>query len=353
MSFTPAWWLPGPHLPTIWGKFFRRFPPLPSRVERWETPDDDFVHVVRLDAAPGAPRLFILHGLEGASHSHYARALLHEARRRGWGAELLLFRGCGPEPNRARRFYHSGETDDARFVLGRVAAEHPQSPLVAAGVSLGGNVLLKLLGEWGGDVPPYLRAAAAVSVPFDLARSAWQVDQGFARVYQWHFLRSLRRKARAKQLRIPDLLAPGALERSRTIWGFDDQVTAPLHGYRDAADYYERASALGWLERVRLPTLLLSSFDDPFLPAPVLDEVRAIAARNGVLHLEFLPRGGHVGFVSGPAPWRARYYMEGRVADYLQRYLAPGAGHPITAREPGEERDGDRELLPQLRSPSP
>ncbi|HVE79381.1 MAG TPA: hydrolase [Gemmatimonadaceae bacterium] len=328
MSFIPAWWLPGPHLPTLWGKFFRRFPPLPTRVERWDTPDDDFVDVVRLDAAAGAPRLFILHGLEGTARSHYARALMHEAHRRGWGAELLLFRGCGPELNRTRRFYHSGETEDARFALARIAAAHPTSPLVAAGVSLGGNVLLKLLGEWGDEPPAYLRAAAAVSVPFDLARSSRHVDRGFARVYQWHFLRTLRRKARAKQTRIPDLLAAGAIDRADTIWAFDDHVTAPLHGYRDAVDYYERASALGWLRGVRVPTLLLSSFDDPFLPPTVLDEVRAIAARNPALHLELVPRGGHAGFVAGPTPWRARYYMEGRVADHLQRYLEPGTGNP-------------------------
>ena len=183
-TYSPAWWLPGPHARTIWSRFFRRTPPIPTRIERWDTADGDFVDLVRLAGPPASPRLLILHGLEGAPRSHYARGLFLEAARRGWAADLLLFRGCGGEPNRAARFYHSGETSDLDAVARRILADDPESPLVVAGVSLGGNVLLKWLGELTESVPDGVVAAAAVSVPYDLARASRHIDRGFSRVYQ-------------------------------------------------------------------------------------------------------------------------------------------------------------------------
>jgi predicted alpha/beta-fold hydrolase len=177
--YSPAWWIPGGHLQTLWGKFFRRQTPAPTTFERWDTPDGDFIELHRLSAEPGAPRLLLLHGLEGTIRSHYAQGLLNEAARRGWGADLLIFRSCGPELNRSRRFYHSGETTDAAFVLERIAGEYPESALAIAGVSLGGNVLLKFLGERGNNLPSQLKAAAAISVPFDLSRSSRRINSGF------------------------------------------------------------------------------------------------------------------------------------------------------------------------------
>ena len=331
--YAPAWWVPGPHAQTLWGKLFRRADRLPSRHERWDTPDGDFVDVHRLDAAPGAPRIVLLHGLEGGPRSHYAVGMFAEARRRGWGADLLVFRSCGPEANRTRRFYHSGETTDALLVIERVAAEHPGSALLLAGVSLGGNVLLKLLGERGERLPAAVRAAATVSVPYDLGRGSRHIGRGFGKVYERHFLRSLRRKAEAKLARYPDLCSPERLAAARTLPDFDDAVTAPVHGFASADDYYDRSSALRFLAGVRLPTLLLSAADDPFLPAEVLDEVRAIAARNPALHVEFVDRGGHVGFVAGRVPWRPFYYAEWRVADFLAGALAAAdRGAQIPAR---------------------
>ena len=321
-TYRPAWWVPGPHGQTLWGNFFRRSPELRSRVERWETPDGDFVDIHRLDAPPGAPRLFMLHGLEGTVRSHYVAGFFAEAERRQWAADLLVFRGCGPELNRARRFYHSGETTDLAFALGRVLAENPSSPIVLAGVSLGGNVVLKYLGELGGNAPPQLRASAGVSVPFDLERGSRFLSQGFSRVYDVHFLRSLRRKAEAKLTRYPDLFDVDALRRARTIYDFDDVVTAPVHGFANAHDYYSRSSSLGWLSRIRRPTLLLSAIDDPFLPAAVLDEVRQVATDNACLHVEFTKHGGHVGFVGGRVPWRPEYYAERRVCEFLASHLA-------------------------------
>ena len=323
--FRPAWWLRGPHAQTLWGKFARRTR-VPTRLERWVTPDDDFVEVHRLDAAAGAPRLAILHGLEGGVRSHYVGGLLDQARRRGWGADLLVFRSCGTEPNRARRFYHSGETEDLAFVLDRVHQEHPASPLLLAGVSLGGNVLLKLLGDHDDRLPPTVRAAAAVSVPYDLGRGARHISRGFSRVYERHFLRSLRRKALEKLARYPDLCAADRLATIRTLYDFDDVVTAPVHGFASADDYYTRSSSLHVLRRIRRPTLLLSAVDDPFLPAAVLDEVRREAAGNPALELDFVPHGGHVGFVAGAVPWRPVYWAEERVAEHLARFAHTAAG---------------------------
>ncbi|MEP7064853.1 MAG: hydrolase [Gemmatimonadota bacterium] len=326
-AYRPAWWIPGAHLQTLWGKFMRRRLRLPTRTERWSTPDDDFLDLHRLDAPAGNPRLLILHGLEGTVRSHYAVGLLQEARRRGWAADLLIFRSCGDEPNRALRLYHSGETTDLDFVARKLIAEDPERPLLIAGVSLGGNVLLKWLGERGENAPAQLRCAAAVSVPFDLARGSRHLDRGFSRFYQAHFLRSLRRKALAKSDRYPGAFRREIVLRARTLYDFDDLVTAPVHGFRDAADYYAQSSSLPYLARIRTPTLLLSARDDPFLPSEVLDEVRDVANSTSSLHLEFVEQGGHVGFVSGSAPWRPFYYAEWRVAEFLAGCLmrAPGA----------------------------
>jgi uncharacterized protein len=320
-TYRPAWWVPGPHAQTLWGKFFRQRPPLPTQTERWDTPDGDFIEVHRLAASPGAPRLLFLHGLEGTVRSHYVAGFFEEAIRRSWAADLMIFRGCGSEPNRAPRFYHSGETTDLAFVLDRVIREHPESPIVVAGVSLGGNVLLKFLGEHSRALPRQLRAAAAISVPFDLERGARFIGQGFSRVYDRHFLHTLRPKALAKLQRYPDLFDRSKLERATSIFDFDDAVTAPVHGFVDARDYYAHSSSISFLSAIRLPTLLLSAADDPFLPTAVLDTVREIASGNPSLSLEFPKHGGHVGFVAGRWPWRPFYYAEWRACEFLEAGL--------------------------------
>jgi predicted alpha/beta-fold hydrolase len=302
-----------------------------TRTERWPTPDDDFLDLHRIDAPAGAPRLLILHGLEGTVRSHYAGGLLHEAQRRGWAADLLIFRSCGDEPNRALRLYHSGETSDLDFVVRGLIASDPARPLLIVGVSLGGNVLLKWLGEQGARTPRQLVSAAAVSVPFDLARGSRYLDRGFSRLYQAHFLRSLRRKALEKSARFPEAIRPDVVLRPRTLYEFDDLVTAPVHGFRDADDYYSRSSSLPYLARIRVRTLLLSARDDPFLPAAVLDEVREIARENPSLQAEFVEHGGHVGFISGSLPWRPLYYAEWRVAEFL----ASAMTHPLAAPSAG------------------
>ena len=337
-AFRPAWWARNPHAQTIWGKLTRRVPRIPTRTERWDTPDGDFLDVERLSADPSrgdparAPRLLLLHGLEGGRQSHYAWGMFAEAARRGWAMDLMLHRSCGGEINRQRRFYHSGETGDAGMVLDRIASEFPGAPLTAVGVSLGGNQLVKYLGERGERVPPTLRRAVAISVPFDLARGSRHISQGFSRVYERHFLRSLVRKVEAKLAAYPDLIAAERLPGVRTLYDFDDLLTGPVHGFAGADDYYARSSAIRFLHGVRVPTLLLSAVDDPFLPAAVLDEVRAIAVANPALTIEFHQHGGHVGFVGGRVPWAPDYYAERRAFEFAAAMARESAVPALTQR---------------------
>jgi uncharacterized protein len=322
--YRPAWFVPGRHMRTLWGKFVRRRVRVPTTVERWPTDDGDTLLIHRLHAAPERPMLVLLHGLEGSPDSHYARGMLERAHANDWSAAAIVFRSCGGVMNDTRRFYHSGEITDLDFVVRRLTSDYPSAPIVLTGFSLGGNVLLKWLGERAADLPSQVVAAAAVSVPFDLARGARYLNQGFARVYERHFLRSLVRKAAVKRTRFPDLVPNVDLSALRSIWDFDDAVTAPVHGFRDAADYYERSSSLRWLDRIRVPTLLLNAIDDPFLPPQVLDEVRDIARTTEALQCEFVEQGGHVGFIAGAMPWRPQYWAEWRVAEFLSLYLREG-----------------------------
>lgn len=308
-----AWWLPGAHPQTIWGRFARKRPALPLQREVLRAPDGDNIELHSLPAAPTMPHVLMLHGLEGTLRSHYVGGMFSEAHARGWGATLMMHRGCGSAENEARRFYHSGETSDLAHTFDVLSARRPEAPWFLTGVSLGGNVLLKWLGEKGAAVDSRIRAAATISVPYDLEAGARHISKGFRRVYDRTFLKTLRRKALAKLARYPDLLDRTAVERANTIYAFDDAVTAPVHGFADAHDYYERSSSLGFLQRIRVPTLLLSSRDDPFLPATVLERAERVAAGNKLLTVEFTDHGGHAGFVAGSTPQRAWYYGEWRV----------------------------------------
>jgi hypothetical protein len=236
----------------------------------------------------------------------------------GWTADLMVFRSCGSRMNLGRRFYHSGETGDLDLVLRHVLQEFPRDTFVLAGVSLGGNVVLKWLGERGDDIPGRVAAAVAISVPFDLARSSRRINTGFSRLYQRVFLKTLLRKAADIRSRHPDLLVDVNLRAISTMWDFDDKVTAPIHGFAGAQDYYTRSSSLRWLDRIRIPTLLLGAADDPFLPADVLRDVQRVADGNKVLNTEFVRHGGHAGFVGGAIPFRPTYYAERRACRFLQ-----------------------------------
>jgi predicted alpha/beta-fold hydrolase len=322
--YRPAWWLRSAHAQTIWGRFARRRPPIPTVSECLAARDGDRLELHHVAGDPGVPRVLLLHGLEGSARSHYVGGILSQSHARGWGASLLVFRGCGSEANLSRRFYHSGETGDLAFVFAELSARWPESPWLTVGVSLGGNVLLKWLGENGAADATRIRAAAAISVPFDLEAGARHIARGVARVYDRSFLRSLRRKAVAKLARYPDLFDREQLARAKTVYDFDDAVTAPVHGFASAHDYYTQSSSMQYLSNIRVPTLLLSSSDDPFLPRHVLERARQAAAANPALTVEFHEAGGHVGFVAGSWPWRPVYYAEQRVFRFFEEAMERG-----------------------------
>lgn len=269
-------------------------------------PDGDFLDLDRLDGPPGSPLLLILHGLEGSSRSTPVLGLLGGARRLRWRAAALNFRSCSGEPNRLPRSYHGGETSDLAWVVDRLAMEEPAAPLLCAGFSLGGNVLLKYLGERGDAVPRQVRAAAAISAPFDLAASARWLARGPGALYTRRLVASLRRKTLEKLRRYPGLVDRRAVLAARTLEQFDDAVTAPVHGFRDAEAYWAASSSLPLLAGIRRPTLLINALDDPFFPTRLLP-VREASA-NPHLRALFPARGGHMGFLSGaipglPRPW--------------------------------------------------
>ena len=316
-TFRPAWWLPGAHLPTIWGKKGRRQAQVHERVERWTTPDGDQLSLARAGSiTSGRPHLLVLHGLEGTTRSNYAQGLLAKARSIGWSADILLFRSCDGEINRTRRLYHSGETTDLDFVVRTLISQHPDVSLRLIGVSLGGNVLLKWLGEQGESLVSNVVRAAAVSAPFDLAAGSRYLECTMGQKYVDHFMVTLKAKTLAKRTAFPDLCDWSRLDSARTFWEFDDIVTGPVHGFADALDYYTKSSSINRLTDIRRQTLLFNAADDPFLPAQVLDRVRKLAGSNKFLHLEFTKRGGHVGWVEGN-PWSPRYYMEEKVVTWL------------------------------------
>jgi predicted alpha/beta-fold hydrolase len=316
-DYAPARWLPGPHAMTVFATVARPLPRPPQRRERWELPDGDFLDVDRTPGAgPGAPVLVVLHGLEGSSRAPYVRGLVAVARRRGLAAVAVNFRGCSGEENRLARFYHSGETGDLAHVVGRLAAERPGRPIVVAGFSLGGNVAAKWMGECGDALPGEVRAAAAISPPFDLARCARALDApGFWNlVYRERFLGRMRRKALRKAPRFPDVFDVPAIRAARTFAAYDGAVTARIHGFASAEDYWRRSSSGRFLAGVRRPLLALLAADDPI--APLDDDAVAAARRNPAVTLVVTPAGGHVGFVSG-APFRPRFWSEERAVAFL------------------------------------
>ena len=319
--FRAPLWLRNPHAQTVGGKFLRRDPGLALTRERLTLSDGDFVD---LDYAPepqgaaaGAPLAIVLHGLEGSALRLYMRITYAELLARGVRAVGLNFRSCSGEPNRSARLYHSGETDDLGAVVAHLRARFPGRPLGAVGFSLGGNVLLKRLGERGPAAG--IDAAAAVSVPYDLAAGATALERGLmSRVYNTYFLRMLRRKVRGKARSLADLVDVPASLAARTLRQFDEAATAPLHGFRDARDYYTRSSSGPLVSAIRTPTLLVHAFDDPFLPA---ERVPVAAARaNPWIFPAFTATGGHVGFVHG-TPRRPRFWAEEEAARFVASAL--------------------------------
>ena len=334
-NFTPAWWLPGPHLQTVGARFLRLLDGVVSERERIELDDGDFVdldwavEVGGTSPAPGAPLVLVMHGLEGSSRSEYVLEMQRALARVGLASAALNFRSCSGEPNRLPRFYHAGDTRDPATVLDLLRARFPDRPLGAVGFSLGGNVLLKYLGERGRDSADHaaVSAAVAISPPFDLATGVVTVERGLSRGYQRYLLRKLQRKVRAKSVMLRDHVDVTALLAARTIREFDELGTAPLSGFRDWSDYYVRASSKQFLPDIRRPTLVIRALDDPFLNAEAVPpgELTANPLIEGVFPLS----GGHVGFVGG-SPWAPVFWAERTAARYLAEKLAGCAsGHAI------------------------
>ncbi|MEO6596616.1 MAG: alpha/beta fold hydrolase [Planctomycetota bacterium] len=313
--FRPAWWARSGLVQTLLAARRSGRRPL-LRCEVWPTPDGDEVRVHFIDAAdPTVPTVLLLHGLEGSRESGYSGEVARLVQVRGWRLAVLEFRSCGGVMNRALRTYHSGETSDLALTAARLAARHPASPLLAIGFSLGGNVLLKWLGEAPANVPGSLRAAADISAPFDLEVAARRCDSRYGGAIARHFLRTLIPKAIDKERQYPGCIDTKAVRRCRSFAAFDDLVTAPLHGFRDARDYWSQSSCAQFLPAVRVPTVLIAAADDPLVPPTVLPHDAVAGSR--CLLAQFTEHGGHVGFVMGRAPWLSRRWAEAQALRFL------------------------------------
>jgi uncharacterized protein len=342
-EYRAPWWLPGGHLQTIYARFLTRATDLCLRRERWETPDNDFIDLDWLDSSVEDANLIVLfHGLEGCSSSHYATSLMKQARRLGWRGVVSHFRGCSGEHNRLVRAYHSGDSSEVDWILHRIKEKNPRSNIYAVGVSLGGNVLLKWLGEQGDRAPEIAEKAAAVSVPVDLAAAASVLDRGCRKlIYTRYFLQTLKQKSLYKiaqhELKIDLQQVRGA----STFRQIDDLFTAPVHRFESAEDYWAKSSSKPWLAHIRVPTLLINARNDPFLPADALPNAEEVSPS---VSLEYPSSGGHVGFVSGRFPgdldWLPRRIFSffkgesscatphGVKTSLTDEKLAPGFGPP-------------------------
>lgn len=307
-------WLKGGHLQTIYPAKFLTLPPVAYRRERWPTPDGDFIDLDFVDGQTGQPFIVLFHGLEGSSNSHYARALMAAVTGRGWSGVVVHFRGCSGEANLGPRFYHSGDASEIDWVLRRLDTYRSvfgASKFYAVGVSLGGNALLRWLGEFQHQAE-LINAACAISAPVDLAAGGAALSKGPNMLYTRIFLQTLKPKCLHKLEQFPGLFDRDRMLGARDLHDFDNVVTAPLHGYRDTADYWDRASAKHVLDDITVPTLLLNARNDPFLPERHLPQS---ASRHVVL--DYPAHGGHVGFASGRFPGNLRWLPE-KILDFLQ-----------------------------------
>ena len=312
-TYQAPWWLPGGHLQTIYAALAPA-PRIAWHRERWETPDGDFIDLdwAGRDANPAGPLIALFHGLEGSSASPYARAIAAQALAMGWRCVVPHFRGCSGELNRLPRAYHSGDSAEIGWILRRLEARHAAGGvLYAVGISLGGNALLKLLGEQGAAMN--LQKAVAISAPLDLAAAGRSLDAGLSReIYTRIFLRTLKKKTFAKLRQKKISVDALRLKNARTFWEFDDTVTAPLHGFQGADDYWARSSSAPWLAKIRVPTLIINARNDPFMPESVLASVsEQLNKMPSCVILEFPRGGGHAGF-----PGRDRWLAK-RVLDFL------------------------------------
>lgn len=337
-GYTPPLWARSGHVQTVWASLGRRVPTVPYVRERIATDDGDFLDLdwATVEAAERkTDRILavISHGLEGNTHRTYVQGMAHALRDSGHDVLAWNFRGCSAEPNRLRRSYHSGATDDLRRVMQHAEVEG-YARFALVGFSLGGNLTLKFLAEEDEHAQARIQAAAAISVPVDLAAGAAHLARWSNRGYMAYFMRKLRSKVREKATRFPDISTDG-LDAMRTFQAFDDAYTAPVHGFRDAQDYWARCAAKPHLHRIAVPTLILNAADDPFLPKACYPHAEAAANPN--LTLEVPAYGGHVGFVTERGP----YWSERRVAAFFGMHAGTAAFSaevPLSGMQPSDGR---------------
>jgi uncharacterized protein len=317
-DFQPPWWLRNRHLASLWANRVRSAPPVRYRRERLATLDDDFVDLDWVDGRRDGPLVLGCHGLEGCSESRYLLRLMTHVTRRGWSGVALNYRGCSGEDNRLAHAYHSGWTDDVAFVVQTLAARQPERPIFVVGYSLGGNIVGNWLGRHADSMPRQVVAAFCCSMPFLLGPCSRQIERGAQQLYLRHFMRTLRRKALRKATVHPGAFDAAAAVRARSLREFDEAFTCPLHGFRDADDYYERASCGPHLGRIRVPTLVLNALDDPLVPP---DSTPAEFARGApAVRLVQTRHGGHVGFVCmGRPDW-----LEEQIFRWFESFGASG-----------------------------
>ncbi len=316
-DFKPAWWCRGRHFQTIYGGLFRSNPKLPLRRERLETPDGDFLNLDRLDGPQNSPVLIVLHGLGSSANVPYIHSLLREAHEAGWRAIAINARGSNGELNRLKQMNHGGKTEDLDFVLSHlIKTEHPEK-IYLVGYSLGGNIILKWLGEKGSLIPKEVKKAAAVSVPYDLSRAAHNLDHGFnQKIYARLLLKRLRKQALEKEKQYPGILDIEKVKHAHTFQVFDREVTARLNGFKDEYDYWTKSSAVNYLDGIKIPVLLIHAANDPFLPKQdlPLEKIK----QSGYLKLLLTSDGGHLGFVSGKIPFHQNRWLEHAIFKFFK-----------------------------------
>ena len=320
-TFTPAWWLNNSHLQTIFPALIRKAPNPPEyRRERLTTPDHDFIDIDYCGAG-NQPLIILLHGLTGSSQSGYVKGLQSALLKQGLRSAALNFRGCSGSSNNKARSYHSGETEDIHFLYQTLRQREPETPLGVIGFSLGGNVVLKWLGEQGDRLK--LFAAVAVSVPLLLGICATKLDNGFSKFYRVKLLNELKTYMQTKLQHLESIgqsdealkiKALGDLSQICSFWQYDDRVVAKLHGFNDVHDYYLRSSSRQYLKSISIPTLLIQAIDDPFMTNEVLPGLNEISP---YVQLEITRHGGHVGFISGLIPFKPQYWLEQRIPEFL------------------------------------
>lgn len=325
-AFKPAWWLNNAHLQTLYPALMRKLSPPPGLWrERLITPDNDFIDIDWCGEG-NRPLIILLHGLSGSSRSGYITGLQIALLTEGFRSVALNFRGCSGEYNYLSRCYHSGETEDIHFLYQTLRQREPDTPFAAVGFSLGGNVLLKWLGEQGNQLS--LFAAIAVSVPLVLSTCATKLDSGFSKLYRQNLLRELKHHILAKQQYLEKLgkiveaekiKQLGDLSGIKSFWQYDDCVVARLHGFKNVQDYYQRSSSRQFLKSITIPTLLIQAFDDPFMTKDVLPELDELSSS---IYLEITQGGGHVGFIAGEIPFKPDYWLEQRIPEFLKQDLS-------------------------------